>query len=73
VTNRRSGVLGALSPREWEVARAVAAGHSNHDIAVRFAMSEQTVKNHLTAIFRKTGLPSRLRLAIEVLRQSHPA
>lgn len=36
-------------------------------------MSEQTVKNHLTAIFRKTGLPSRLRLAIEVLRQSHPA
>ncbi len=56
--------LAELSPRELEVARAVAGGLSNAEISAELYCSEATVKAHLTHIFTKTGCPNRVRLAL---------
>lgn len=53
-----------LTPREREVLAMVAAGCQNKDIASKYAISEQTVKHHLTRIFHKCGASNRLELAM---------
>lgn len=58
-----------LTPRERQIASAIADGRSNRDIAVRLGITEQTVKNHLTSIFEKVGVDSRLQLALALVRQ----
>jgi DNA-binding NarL/FixJ family response regulator len=57
-----------LSPRERQIASAVSEGMSNRDIAAALGITEQTVKNHLTAIFTKMKVTSRLQLALSVLK-----
>ena len=52
-----------LSPRESEVAEAVALGSSNKEIAVTLGISVRTVENHLRSIFAKLGVVTRARLA----------
>ncbi len=61
-----------LTPRERELVGFVAAGASNKDIARRLAISVKTVKTHLTSIFRKLGLSTRLELAVAVGRGAAP-
>jgi DNA-binding NarL/FixJ family response regulator len=56
--------LGALTRREYEIARGVGGGAANKEIAQRLGVTERTVKAHLTAIFRKLGVGDRLRLAL---------
>jgi len=51
-----------LTPREYQIVAAVAGAWTNKDIANRFAISETTVKHHLTSIFGKVGVSSRLAL-----------
>jgi len=53
-----------LTPRELEVVSAIVAGYTNKDIAQKFTISEQTVKHHLTNIFDKLGVSTRLELAL---------
>ncbi len=53
-----------LTPRELEIVAAIVAGYTNKDIAEKFALSEQTVKHHLTNIFDKLGVSTRLELAL---------
>lgn len=53
-----------LTRRELDIIAAVVAGQSNKDIADHLAISVQTVKHHLTSIFDKTGVSSRLELAL---------
>ena len=53
-----------LTSRECEIISAVLQGDANKDIATRLAIGEQTVKNHLTNIFNKIGVSSRLELAL---------
>jgi DNA-binding CsgD family transcriptional regulator len=48
-----------LTARECEVLELVAAGLSNHDIAVQLVLSDHTVRRHLQNIFAKTGVSSR--------------
>jgi DNA-binding NarL/FixJ family response regulator len=57
-----------LTPRERHVAEAVAAGWSNREIASYLSISEQTVTSHLTSIFDKLAVTSRLQLALYRLR-----
>jgi len=63
-----------LSPREREIVAAVARGLSNRDIASATGIAQQTVKNHLSSIFHKLNVRSRVQLAVLALRngQSDP-
>jgi len=54
----------ALSAREEEVARLVATGASNQEIARALHLTEGTVKNHVSAALRKLGLRDRTQLAL---------
>ena len=56
-----------LTPRELEIVSVILTGSSNADIAARFSISEKTVKHHLTNIFDKLGVSSRLELALFAL------
>lgn len=58
--------LAALTHREREIAALVAQGECNKRIAQHLQISEQTVKAHLTVIFRKLHVSDRLRLALRV-------
>ncbi len=53
-----------LTKREMEILTTIVAGLSNKDIARKFSLSEDTVKHHLTNIFDKVGVASRLELAL---------
>jgi two-component system nitrate/nitrite response regulator NarL len=53
-----------LTGREREIVSAILAGYTNNDIAQRFSISEQTVKHHLSNIFDKLGVSTRLELAL---------
>lgn len=53
----------SLTGRELEVARLVAEGLSNREVADRLVVSERTVDNHVYRIFRKLGIRSRNEVA----------
>ena len=53
-----------LTRKETEVVRMVAQGLRNREIASRMFISEQTVKNHLRAVFEKLNVGDRLELAL---------
>lgn len=53
-----------LTPRELDIIGAIVGGQSNKDIASNLSISVQTVKHHLTSIFDKIGVSSRLELAL---------
>jgi DNA-binding NarL/FixJ family response regulator len=61
-----------LTPRELEIVAAVVAGFANKEIAQHFKISEDTVKHHLSNIFDKVGVSSRLELALFAVNQSLP-
>lgn len=63
------GSLADLTRREQEIAALIGNGESNKQIARRLAITERTVKAHLTEIFRKLGVGCRLRLALLVTRR----
>lgn len=53
-----------LTARELEIMNAVANGQRNREIALTYKIRECTVKHHLTRIFDKVGVYSRLELAM---------
>ena len=53
-----------LTKRELAIVGTIVAGYSNKDIAAKFSISEDTVKHHLTNIFNKVGVSSRLELGL---------
>ena len=53
-----------LTRREIEILGTIVGGLSNKEIAQKFSLSEDTVKHHLTNIFDKVGVSSRLELAL---------
>ena len=57
-----------LTPREREVLALVAGGCANKEIARQCAVSEETVKHHLTRIFGKVGASNRTELAMLAAR-----
>ncbi|WP_079096809.1 helix-turn-helix transcriptional regulator, partial [Mycobacterium tuberculosis] len=60
---------GALTPTELEVALLVGEGLSNKEIGVRLFISPRTVHSHLTHVYTKLGLSSRLQLAQQAARR----
>jgi len=61
-----SGELSALTPREMEVSRLVARGHTNRAIGERLYISETTVKVHVRHALEKLGARSRAELAARI-------
>ncbi len=57
-----------LSPREIEVLGVVAQGNSNKEVATTLGISDQTVKNHITAIMRKLAVNDRTHAVVYALR-----
>lgn len=55
-----------LSEREVEVARLVAGGASNKEVAEQLSITERTVKAHMSAILEKLGLRDRLQLSLRI-------
>lgn len=51
-----------LTPREREVLRLIALGHTNAEIATMLYVSVRTVENHRASVLRKLGLRTRAEL-----------
>lgn len=62
--------LAELTRREREIAELIGNGESNKQIARQLAITESTVKAHLTEIFRKLGIADRLKLALLIVEMS---
>ena len=63
-----TGTYTPLSPREMEILELVTRGASNKEIALQLNISQQTVKNHMTAILRKLHVDDRTQAAVYALR-----
>jgi DNA-binding CsgD family transcriptional regulator len=60
----------SLTPAELDVVRLVSDGLANRDIAARLFVSPRTVQTHLTHVYTKLGLSSRVQLVQEAARHS---
>lgn len=60
---RRTNTYG-LTPRELQVVSAVVSARSNKAIATQLEISEDTVKHHLSNVFDKTGVSTRVELVV---------
>ena len=67
---RASTGWASLTPTELDVVRLVSEGLGNKDIAARLFVSPRTVQTHLTHVYTKLGLSSRVQLAQEAARHS---
>jgi DNA-binding NarL/FixJ family response regulator len=61
-----------LTRREMEVITQIVTGRSNREIGQEFSIGERTVKQHLTNIFNKIGVSSRLELALFAVNNHLP-
>ncbi|MEO3814005.1 LuxR C-terminal-related transcriptional regulator [Sphaerisporangium sp. B11E5] len=62
--------FGGLTHREREIASLICAGMKRREIADQLMISLRTVDVHLTRIYRKTGVSSRMQLALAVQRRA---
>jgi DNA-binding NarL/FixJ family response regulator len=53
-----------LSRRQKQIVEALLSGCTNKEIAQRLGVSDQTIKNQLTTLYRKFGLSGRLELVL---------
>lgn len=60
--------LATLTPREREVLRLIARGLDNLSISSKLGLADQTVRNHVSRLYSKVGLDSRVELAIWALK-----
>lgn len=67
---QNSNRIDSLTPRELEVAQAIASGGSNREIANRLGITERTVKAHVSAILEKLDVRDRLQLALLLKNQA---
>jgi DNA-binding CsgD family transcriptional regulator len=67
---RPSSGWASLTPTERQVVQLVSEGLANNDIATRLFVSPRTVQSHLTHVYTKLGLASRVQLAQEAARHN---
>ncbi len=66
------GVLSALTPQQQRIARCVAEGATNREVALRLSLSPRTVDHHLRNIFAALSVRSRTELARLLGPQTSP-
>ncbi|WP_236710823.1 LuxR C-terminal-related transcriptional regulator, partial [Streptomyces sp. 150FB] len=59
---RRTGPFGTLTPQQQRIARCVAEGATNREVALRLSLSPRTVDHHLRNVFATLGIRSRTEL-----------
>ena len=69
--NLLSGKEERLSKREFEILKLVAVGMYNKEIADALSISEKTVKNHMSSIFRKIKVSDRTQAAVYAIRNNY--
>jgi DNA-binding NarL/FixJ family response regulator len=62
--------LSDLTKREIEVLKMIAAGSFNKEIASTLNISERTVKNHVSNIFKKIGVSDRTQAAVFAIKNN---
>lgn len=62
--------LQLLTRREFDVLKLLAVGMYNKEIALKLDISERTVKNHVSNIFKKIGVADRTQAAVFAIRNS---
>jgi DNA-binding NarL/FixJ family response regulator len=67
-TPASTALFSPLTPRELEILQTVARGQSNKEIARTLRISDQTVKNHVSAILRKLVVNDRTQAVIQAIR-----
>ena len=70
---RASSGWASLTRAELDVVKLVSEGLGNKDVAARLFVSPRTVQAHLTHVYTKLGLTSRVQLAQEAARRQRPA
>ena len=62
--------LESLTKRELDVLKNLAVGMYNKEIATKLNISERTVKNHVSNIFKKIGVADRTQAAVFAIRNN---
>lgn len=57
-----------LTNREFEVLKLLAEGYSNTEIANILCVTTHTVKAHIVSMYEKTGIHSRVALAVRAVK-----
>lgn len=65
-----SGAACRLTPREWRAVALLAEGMTNPEIAAKMHTTDNVIKNYLRFAFDKTGMNSRLELALWYVKYS---
>lgn len=68
--NKDSAKIENLTKRELEVLKLLAVGMYNKEVAERLNISERTVKNHVSNIFKKIGVTDRTQAAVFAIRNN---
>lgn len=63
-------LLNGLTKRERQILVCIAEGKNNLEISKEFDISEQTVKNHITSMFKKIGVKDRTQAAVFAIRNN---
>jgi len=63
------GAKESLHPREFEVLRLVAQGHSNKEVSAELRIGERTVDSHMLSIFQKLNVRSRTAAVLYAIRR----
>ena len=60
----------SLTKRETEILRMIAAGYLNKEIGSELNISERTVKNHVSSLFKKIGVSDRTQAAVYAIKNN---
>ena len=69
-TNKDAEKIKSLTKRELDVLKLLAVGMFNKEVGKRLEISERTVKNHVSNIFKKLGLTDRTQAAVFAIRNN---
>ncbi len=68
--DRDTEIIKTLTNREIEVLKLVAVGDSNRDVANALGISERTIKNHISNIFKKIDVNDRTQAAVFAIKNN---